>query len=97
VRTQLQTARKKLQTDIDTTPAATSSGPGSVNTSLIQDDAAAITALDNELISNDALAEAQLYAILSSTQQTTMGTYKSQTHGRFGFNGGPGGFGRGPY
>lgn len=89
VRSELQTARKKLQTDIEATPAATTSGPGSANTSLLQEDATAITTLENQLIYDDALDEAQFYAILSSIQQTTLKTYKSQTHGRFGLNFGP--------
>ncbi len=89
---QLRTAHQQLKRDIDATPAANDGTPGAVNTSQLESDVTAISTLEKQLALNHATEQAQLLAILSSTQQTILENAEGHGHrgGRFGGPGGPG-------
>src|SRR6266446_1991726 len=77
--TTLNTDRQSLRTAVTTNPSA------------IDQLATSIGTLTGQIIAIQNKADAAFYAILTSTQQTTL-----TAHGGFGGFGGPGGFGPGP-
>jgi Spy/CpxP family protein refolding chaperone len=91
-----QTAISGLKTSQETAQAALKTAVQANSTSGIAAAAAQIGALETQTVTARATADAEFYAMLSSTQQTVYNELPGGGGPGFGPPGGPGGRGRGP-